>query len=70
MRYLLLLLLLAGCASQTEREPLLSYEELADMITVTHSIRIPATGEYCVVEGNKIGPCQPGRETSFAETEE
>ena len=71
MRYFLLLLLLAGCSSQPKQaEPILSYGELADMITVTRSIRIPATGEYCVVEDDKIGPCRPGRETSFVETEE
>ena len=70
MRYFLLLLLV-GCASQPKQaEPMLSYEELESMITVTYAIRIPATGEYCVVKDDKIGPCRPGTETKFAETEE
>ena len=68
MKYSPLLFLLVGCASQPKA--ILDFDEIADVVTVTHSIRIPATGEYCVVEDDKIGPCRPGRETSFAETEE
>jgi len=67
-RYFLLVLLLAGCSNQPKA--MLDYDTLADQITVTRSIRIPATGEYCVVEGHKIISCRPGAETSFAETEE
>ena len=68
MRYFLLLLLLVGCASQPKA--ILDFDEIADVIIVTHSIRIPATGEYCIVEDDKIGPCRPSKETNFAETEE
>jgi hypothetical protein len=71
MRYLVLIVLLAGCSSQPKQpEPMLSYEELSEMIQVTRAIRIPATGEYCVIEGDKIISCRPGPKPVFAETEE
>ena len=56
----LIIFCLASCTSQPKQmEPILSYEELAGMITVTHRKFITLrTGQICEVKDTKIVACE------------